>query len=247
MNRYKLHLYWGKRQKTILDLGHEISDFLIQLYNFDEEIFNNWGILRNNSVLEIGLEKQHTISDINLLISHLILEDNLNDIKKQNVEINYNFSQDTGFVISLRKEKVCVIRLIIGTNNDYLTNVVTIQFEKGFTKNYKWFHDLFLLTINMWNPDYGLLTESALSQILNADITQYSFGWMNYFSNKLNIKINDIEGTTNEEFKDGKIIIATKEIFTRNNQNHIESVTKLFNSYSTLKKEKYSNKQQCLS
>lgn len=65
--------------------------------------------------------------------------------------------------------------------------------------------------------------------IITRKLDDYNFGWMTFFSKDLNIPVINIDGTSEKDISVGKILITTKEVFNKENINHIEKAKEVFN------------------
>jgi len=222
---YFIGMYWGKEEMCINDIATKIASSVIQLTaTFD--FFEFWG---SDGKAAVSTDKSIHSAEIQ---QRLIKQAKKFDISRNIIDEQYK--SESGFTISFLVKcgnMDLKFRYTLGCNNKRLNNCIVIEninpssplFDLKMAKR------LFTLIIEDFPIQWGTYSSDFI--LNNREISEYSVGWVNYYSN--NIALPGIgEGFITEDvLNKGRFIIITNDEFSIQNNAQLSKIYELINLF----------------
>lgn len=218
-------------ERTIQQYADYIFDFFLSIKCIEKESFDriyyinskprNWINIENNKENRMVLAQQ--------LLSHL----------KKELKTYENILNPT---VNTMIKNVCVTTFetrIAGVLTYIMFNFskaspCNITFDvRNVNWDFNFYKSIFEIIINKINPKYAYLIPHNLMRAMNyVDLPSntYKVGWVNYFSNKLNLN-SKLQFMNQEFFHEGFLTMSIKEVFDENNPRHNDCARTMFDFF----------------
>jgi hypothetical protein len=218
-NDNKLFLYWGCRELTLIERAENVCKYLrIVGDTLDVSSFTI-----NSSIISSTASRE----DIAVVLEQLKLP-----VKKhyRRQEIEDNFTEDVGSVLSLKTNSF-TLKFNVGGCQATVPNSLIVDGLNSISADLV--HILFEKSILFLNPDWGVITNYAFyKDIAKQSIDEYWFGWMSFFSNRLNLTFSKIPDEIRvEKVNNGTLLITTEQLFSSEDLSSVQKALSLVNLF----------------
>ncbi len=226
-----LGLYWFEREQNVSSTTRTVLQVLYVFQKLDSEIFTKYRlILSPSKSYYFALNDNIDVTFNELLpvvLDRFRKDEKLKSISHDHVsELGFRFS----FLTDNPNKYRHALSFLLGVKESYIPNSLLYNYNLDYGKDFNWFRNLLIELLTIVSPVKwgGVIDPRFRDDIAQHNSNEYFIGWLNYFSNKIELPPIPTDKYIIEPFRDeGKIIATTQELWDRNNPEIVSKAMEL--------------------
>lgn len=226
-----LGLYWFDREQNVSSATRTVLQTLYVFQKLDSEIFTKYRlILSPSKSYYFALNDNIDVTFNELLpvvLDRFRKDEKLKSISHDHVsELGFRFS----FLTDNPNKYRHALSFSLGRKGSHPTNNLLYDYNLDYGKDFNWFRNLLIELLTIVSPVKwgGVIDYRFCKDVLQQDVKEYFIGWLNYFSNEIELPPIPTDKYIIEPFRDeGKIIATTQELWDRNNPEIVSKAMEL--------------------